>query len=490
MNISKKLRKNVTFIAFGGLLAAMTACSNGGDGASMEGADNSKPFEISIASPVQGEPPGPDNDIEKRIEEYTNTKLNIQWLAQSASEDKINIMIASGEMPKAMLVDYTPPVISAVRANEFWEIGKYLKDYPQLMKIDDIYYDNIMVDGKRFGLPGVRPIARDAFIYRKDWLKSAGLQEPKSLDELYKLLKAFKEKNTDKFPYVTDKDLNGFDTLVVLDGGANGWEIRDGKMTPAFLTKAYMDVLKFHKKLYDEQLINQDFVVTEKSQVDKLWNAGKVGLYKGVVQNAFSAQDNVKKVVPDAEVDLFAYFDNKKVPGAAQNGGFFLFPKSSVKSEEDLKRILAFFNKISEPTMTNLFEYGIEGKHYKVEDGKATPLDNLQYRKDVKPYRDNINRDRRSAMPTIEPPLLSKGNQMAEDNKKYAVYNDSMSLNSKTYGEVGGELDTLILDATIKYIVGKLDDAGWNKEMDRWKKAGGDKIIEEYTEEFTKYKKK
>jgi hypothetical protein len=26
--------------------------------------------------------------------------------------------------------------------------------------------------------------------------------------------------------------------------------------------------------------------------------------------------------------------------------------------------------------------------------------------------------------------------------------------------------------------------------VDRWKKAGGDKIIEEYTAEFTKYKKK
>ena len=45
---------------------------------------------------------------------------------------------------------------------------------------------------------------------------------------------------------------------------------------------------------------------------------------------------------------------------------------------------------------------------------------------------------------------------------------------------VAGLLNTMIWDAQTKYIIGKLDDAGWQAEIDKWRKAGGDQLIKEY----------
>lgn len=37
----------------------------------------------------------------------------------------------------------------------------------------------------------------------------------------------------------------------------------------------------------------------------------------------------------------------------------------------------------------------------------------------------------------------------------------------------------MIWDAQTKYIMGKIDDAGWEQEIASWRKAGGDQLITE-----------
>jgi putative aldouronate transport system substrate-binding protein len=54
----------------------------------------------------------------------------------------------------------------------------------------------------------------------------------------------------------------------------------------------------------------------------------------------------------------------------------------------------------------------------------------------------------------------------------------------------GSELDQLIRDAETKYIMGKIDDAGLQTEVEKWKKDGGDKVIKEFEDSFAKTAKK
>ena len=65
-----------------------------------------------------------------------------------------------------------------------------------------------------------------------------------------------------------------------------------------------------------------------------------------------------------------------------------------------------------------------------------------------------------------------------------AIGNPFLSFISYTYSERGSELDKIIEDARIKYIMGVIDLAGWEAAVAKWRKDGGDKIIEEYTQAY------
>ncbi|MNF04509.1 Lipoprotein LipO precursor [compost metagenome] len=54
--------------------------------------------------------------------------------------------------------------------------------------------------------------------------------------------------------------------------------------------------------------------------------------------------------------------------------------------------------------------------------------------------------------------------------------------------ERGNELDQMISDAQTKYIMGKIDEAGWEKEVDNWLKTGGSQVIEEFQQSYEKNK--
>lgn len=68
-----------------------------------------------------------------------------------------------------------------------------------------------------------------------------------------------------------------------------------------------------------------------------------------------------------------------------------LFPKSAVKDEAELKKILAFFDQMMTPEVANLMYWGIEGTHYTVEDGKAKATDDKELiEREVKGYKDSV----------------------------------------------------------------------------------------------------
>ncbi|MBO9606392.1 MAG: hypothetical protein J7639_10595 [Paenibacillaceae bacterium] len=46
----------------------------------------------------------------------------------------------------------------------------------------------------------------------------------------------------------------------------------------------------------------------------------------------------------------------------------------------------------------------------------------------------------------------------------------------------------IIDDARIKYIMGELDEKGWNEAIQKWRISNGDKLINDYNEQYTKTK--
>jgi putative aldouronate transport system substrate-binding protein len=484
------------------LIAALTGCSGGSSKPSGTGStDSAAPFRIKMMSQFESaEPPTADNPVVKYIEQQTNTKLDITWVLNSNYTDKLNVTMASGDLPQAMLVvnPQDTVIVSAAQSGFFWDVEPYLKDYPNLSKLDKDTLNNTRINGKIYGLYRGRYPERVIMYYRKDWLDNAGIKEPpKTVDDYYQVLKAFTLNDPDKngkqdtWGITENKDLGTY-TFPLLFGAPNGWGYINNQVIPDFMTKEYMDYLKFMKKLYDEKILNQDFATVPGAKVSEDWTNGKIGI-RGNIVEAYRGETFVGlgKTLPGADVHiipaLVSTTGQKRVAKGSGYLGMYMFPKSSVKTEADLKKILSFFDKMVDDKMVKTVMLGIDGVHYKEENGVQKILDDTKYNKEVVPVQ---HLAMRMDLVNNGTPLAKEAADALKEIKQYGVADvtNGLILSDESKKKLSTN-KKIIDDAKIKFIMGVIDEAGFGKELEKWKQSGGADIIKEYTELYNKYKK-
>ncbi|BBI36502.1 extracellular solute-binding protein [Cohnella abietis] len=465
---------------------------------SSESPKTAEPISISLMIPYWNpEAPKANSEVLKEVQSYTNTNLNISWVPASSYNDKLNALIASQDVPQIVYVlangNKNSGLVNAVRSGMFWEIGPYLKEYPNLSQTSKDLLKQSAIDGKTYGIFKSFPQARDGITIRKDWLNSLQLQEPKTLDELIHVMEAFALQDPDKngkkdtFAVGSSAGLNGFNNFVLYNGGPNQWGIVDGKITPNFLTKSYKETLDLYKYFYEKNIINQDFPsVTSDFE---LFNKGKSGMIFGALDDIQSRYADLYKSYPEAELDVISLIegpDGARVPTRGVFPPQFLFPKTSIKTEEQLKQILGYMDKLADSTVQNLLKWGIEGVHYEVENGKAVRTDAQRFTQEVSQLDFLQYTEYKAATPGTLQPVVEKALKMQVDNFPNAIVNPAQPLISDTFVQNGSELDKIINEARTKYVMGQLDEAGWNKAVEQWRKNGGDKVIAEYSAEYNK----
>ncbi|MDQ0919969.1 hypothetical protein QFZ78_006229 [Paenibacillus sp. V4I5] len=158
--------------------------------------------------------------------------------------------------------------------------------------------------------------------------------------------------------------------------------------------------------------------------------------------------------------------------------------------------MLTFLDKTNDKDMQALLNFGIEGVHYKVEDGKQSIL--IVPTDPMAPDINNKNMNQiLSSIPYIindmfkpSTPLRTKSIEVQKANEKIIVTNPGEPFTTATYTQKGAQLDQMVEDARIKFIVGKIDEAGFKADMDLWKKSGGDDYTKEISEAFAASKAK
>ncbi|MBD0383812.1 extracellular solute-binding protein [Paenibacillus sedimenti] len=485
--------------------ALLAACADGGktatpaattSGETPKATDN-KPTAITIMTPLNT-PENPPDVVIKELEKLTNTKLTFQFFPADTYEEKLNTTFATGGLPQVTYLKNQATFIqmkSAIRDGQFWEIGPYLKEFPNLSKLKSTTLENTKVDGKLYTLYRGVDIARQGMIYRKDWADKLGLKPPANTEELYAMMKAFTENDPDgngKKDTIGLTDRNdliygSFKTVATWLGVPNNWGVKDGKIQPEFTFPEYITAMDYYKKLRDEGIINKDFAATSKTDQQNLFKKGTAGIYIGAMTDVETLEKDLKKNVPTAVVDVHSMvagkdgkFSSWALPGYAN---VIMFPKSAVKNEAELKKILAFFDKMMTPEVANTMFWGIKDVHYTVVDNKAKKKDKELVEREVKPFTDAAVGDEDTTGRYIgvsDSVPFTKAQTLKIDNLKYAVQDPAAPLESKTYLEKGVQLQELIKDATNKYIYGNIDKAGFEKAVEDWKNRGGNKIIEEY----------
>ena len=234
------------------------------------------------------------------------TNLDIEWkiIPANTAKERVPLMMNSGDMPDALLgysdMDYEKMSQYGVEQGLFYPVDEllpYMPLFSALLEKRPDYRAAITADnGKIYGLPMLSdggyscPIR---FFINTDWLKTLNMDLPKTQEEFYQVLKAFKEKDpngngeADEIPFSGSWSegyaerafiLNGFgftttsDKNIALDYMAEKPQVVYVPRTPAY--KAF---LTYMNKLWNEGLLDPDMF----TQTDVQYNArvleGRVG---------------------------------------------------------------------------------------------------------------------------------------------------------------------------------------------------------------------
>ncbi|MEK4850719.1 extracellular solute-binding protein [Paenibacillus sp. FSL H7-0756] len=486
--------KTKKWIAVAGIasmsISMLAACGNKETTSAAVNTNEEKPLELSVMMIQQlAEPPKNDSPILQKIQEETHTKLDITWVPASSYDDKVSATIAAGTMPDLLLIrrNKESAMLQAQNAGVFWDLAPYLKDTKNLKNMSEVSKNNATIDGQLFGIPRERVLARYGMIFRKDWLDQLGLQPPKSVDDIYTIAKAFTENDPDQngkndtFGIQEDSTMELLKQLAVYSGGANGWGLKDGKIIPDFMYPDFKASLDLYKKMIDEKLIGADFPIAKKYEY---FNQEKAGIYFAVLDDAIVRHTDLMKQNPAVVVDIAQNFEGPQGERARATLGYdniLAIPKSSVPDEGKLKQIIAFLDQLGEEPLQSLLMYGVEGTDYTVEDNQAVIIAGSSGSGDWKNFKWD---DPYAGITPKETEIEAKVKNTIISNSGIAVIDYSAGLISATNTDKGSELRKAITDAQVRYVLGELDDKGWEDAIAKWRSSGGDQIIEEFTANY------
>ena len=176
------------------------------------------------------------------LEKVTNVKPVYQVAAENFAQ-QVNLVLASGDYPDVILgannnADAIPNdyVVKYGSAGVFIPLNDLIdKHAPNVQKMfgTEPWIKKVMTtpDGKIYGLPIINDDYHgkfgDKMYLNQAFLDNLGLERPKTTEELYQVLKAFKER---------DPNGNGKRDEIPLSGARTGW----GLQFPGYLANSFM----------------------------------------------------------------------------------------------------------------------------------------------------------------------------------------------------------------------------------------------------------
>ncbi|PFG44288.1 putative aldouronate transport system substrate-binding protein [Isoptericola jiangsuensis] len=476
---------------------ALTACSGGEETGEGEASTDPITWMTMLHTPTT---PEADGVIETALEEYTGEEFEMQWVPDASKEEKINAALASGALADivSLTVTNSSSVRQAMSSGMFWDVEPYLADYPNLSQIDPQTLESARLDGHLYGVPYQKIKARYGVVIRQDWLDNLGLETPHTIDELTEVAKAFTTQDPDGngkddttgFVDRLESFAVGFRSLAGYFGAGQQFQVLDdGQVVPAFTTDEYKEAMEWYRSVYEAGAVNQEFVTVQKQNQQDAIAQGKGGI---VVTGLFEAKNYMalaQNANPDTPMawalvnDITAGDVERRILTDTNGGmgGWLAFPKSEVKTEADLQRMLAFVDKLIDEDAYALMTNGVEGTHYEMDaDGVVTITDTTAWEQQVQPYAASRPSEKVVTYKSSTP-YVDEGNEKMAENEDYVVINPAQSLTSETYDRQWSTIEQKVNDAYNQYITGQIEMADYEAVIEEVRGQGLDDIIAEYT---------
>ncbi|RIX59454.1 extracellular solute-binding protein [Paenibacillus nanensis] len=380
--MKKTMRAMSLLLLCGMLLLAACGKSNNGNSSGNEGsgAENAannggtqaeaKIEEITVAFPVITASTQELQLVEDEINKITEEKIqtHVKFLPINAGEwaQRMNLIFSGGE--KLDLTYVAGQMYSnMVAKGQLIALDEQLAANGEGIKsaLEEKYLNATKIGGQIYSVPTVRDLAASyGLTMRKDLVEKYNIDITaiKTLDDVENVLKTIKEKEPNVVPLIPGGPGQSFrenylwydplgDTMGVLPNYDNGLKVVNLYETPEY--KAFLDQIR---NWYKSGYILTD-AATNKTTTYELIKSGKAFAYLAMQKPGFAAQETKMSGTEMVTAELLAPMATTSNVTSASWG----IPVHAEHPEHAMKFLNLMY---SDPAIVNLFDWGIEGKHY------------------------------------------------------------------------------------------------------------------------------
>lgn len=496
--------------------------SNEGTGTKVEKANEEGPVTLQAVAQV-GPLSGDFNQmaILQRVNEEAGVNVEFECIPGTVWTEKKNLMLASNDLPDF----FFGGGISDSDINKYGPLG-------MLLPLDDLiqYAPNVSAmlekypnvkkaltspDGKIYTLPFydefLPETIPDNLFINKTWLDKLGLEIPKTTEEFYEVLKAFKTQDPNgngkndeiPFSYRANQVYSGDYSLSGAFGGLDNPEhiiLKDGKVVFSTMEEGYKEAINWFNKLYSEGLIDQEIFTQDQSQY-----VGK-GKNEEMIVGAFILYADENYLGADRAYSDYVVLEPLIGPKGDQlwnryNIGMYLGNFAITNANKHPEKTMEWVDKIYDEDISMQIHWGEVGKNLSKEGERYTILE--------APDGMSVDEYRFKTVPAASAPGMMSDEmydklEFATDKKKkierYELYDpyavtdilpkirfSEEELNEKTI--IDTDINNYVQEMKAKWITGESDvNADWESYKVQLEKMGVDRYVEIYQQGYERYK--
>ena len=332
-----------------------------------------------------------NNPVLRMIEEDLNIRLKIEAPPQSGYGDRVKMLVSTGNMPD--LVHYGADIFATQWAQEglLVDLTDTIANYPNLSAniSKEQYGDCIFLpDGRIYGVPRPNSYDRWGFLINKKWLDKLGLKPPRTVAEFADVCRAFTYDDpdgngrNDTYGASLNAQQSSMDSGIwhlhndflsmaySISSWHHGMPDIDGSARLRPLKSLYPDYMRQLRALYQEGIIDREFITHNGTENYEKFAQGRVGIV-GASQTSYIAGVLERYSM---NMDDFMYcpplvLDASRRPVYAMPPSnwmaYYVNSASSPEKQDAVLRLLDWAN--SERGFTAM-QLGISGIHYSSYD--------------------------------------------------------------------------------------------------------------------------